>query len=132
MRRTKAAYLFSSIVTHDLVTAICVLSFSIIIMNIINKILCCKERSFVAKKKANIVAEIYKAHYQLLFFLLKYNSYTNIILVSGIQHSDLTVIYIRKMPTVISVVTDCHHINISQCYWLYSICCTFHPSDSLI
>ena len=67
------------------------------------------------------------AYMSMVFFK---NSSTNVILVSGVQHSDLIFIYVtREMCTAISLVTICHCLKLLQYYWLYSLSCTLYPYD---
>ena len=49
----------------------------------------------------------------------------NVLLISGVQHSNLIFIHIIKWTTT-SVVTTCHHTKLLQYYRLYSLCCTLH------
>lgn len=60
---------------------------------------------------------------------MKYNQYTVLLLVSSIQYSDLTFIYITKFSPQKEVL--CYHTKLLQHYGLYSQCYTLYPHDHL-
>ena len=55
----------------------------------------------------------------------------NVTLVSGVQHSDSTSLYIMLQITA-SMAAICPHTRFLQYHWLDSLCCTFHPCDLFI
>lgn len=68
--------------------------------------------------------------YWLYLFIWK-NWYTNTVLVPGVQHCDSIFMCIIKWSPQ-CLVTTCHHTDLLQYYWPYSLCCTLCPHELFI
>lgn len=62
------------------------------------------------------------------FLLFEYSSYTGVTCILGIQHTDLTSLYIHYGKFTTNVAIVCHH-TLSPYHWLYSPCWGFYSND---
>ena len=85
--------------------------------------------SFMFKKFPFSKIYLFMVYDSMISFTEMYLAY-NIILVSCVQHNDLTSLCITKL-SLQCPVTICHHTKLTQ-YWLYSIYYTLHPHDLFI
>lgn len=64
----------------------------------------------------------------LFIFIIEVQLTNNIVLVSGVQHVDSTILYIMQYSAKCSHYLSPYNVT----YWLYSFCCTFHIYGLLI
>jgi len=59
------------------------------------------------------------------YFFIELLLTCRILLVSGVKHSNSIFFLYYEMITMVSLVTTCHHTELLQYYWLYSLCFTY-------